>query len=302
MRLVSKLSGARARRGEGRPVMLEKQRKLNDTFSNRLRVPSGVKLTREVLGGVPVLRMSSGASARGTVLHLHGGGYALGSARQGLTVSSVCRNGGPDIVSVGYRLAPEHPQPAAVDDAIAVYRQLLSTVGPNRLVVSGESAGGGLLLLMLQRAQQEGLTMPAAAVAAFPWADLSMSGHSATANRGQDMLVHSDLVQEAAWFATGRDVRDPAVSPLFGSFHGFPRTYIPVGTHDLLLDDARRVAAAMAAAGVEVTLQEWPGAVHGFTALPLPEGGRYRKQLRAYVHVALPPFQASSLQERPVQP
>jgi epsilon-lactone hydrolase len=288
MRLVSVLLGARARRQEGRPVDLARERQLNDRISARLRAPEGVTVTDEVLGGVPVVRMSSGGGARGAVLFLHGGAYALGSARQALASVAVCTHGGPDLVSVGYRLAPEHPYPAALDDALAVYRELVRSPGAERLVVAGGSAGGGLLLLLLQRARDEGSPMPVAAVAEYPWVDLSMSGASATANVGRDMLVRSQLLEEAAWFAGGRDLRDPAVSPLFGSFHGFPRTYLPVGTSDLLLDDARRVAAAMAAEGVDVVLEEWPGAIHAFTALPLREGRLYRRRLRAFVDAALP--------------
>jgi acetyl esterase/lipase len=292
MRLAGALLGARARRREGRPVDLGRERRANDRISGLLRVPKGVTLTEETLGGVPVVRLSSGGGARGTVLYLHGGAYALGSARQALTAAGTCADGGPDIVSVEYRLAPEHPCPAAVDDAMAVYRELIASPGPGRLVVVGESAGGGLLLLLLQRARDEGLPMPVAAVPAFPWADLSMSRTSATANLGRDLLSRSELVQEAAWFAGDRDPADPAVSPLFGSFRGFPWTWIPVGTHDLLLDDARRVAAAMTAEGVDVVLDEWPGAVHGFTALPLSEGRRYRQRLRSFVHAALAPLAA----------
>ncbi len=288
MRLAGALLGARARRQEGRPVDLDEQRRLNDRLTARLRVPEGLALSEEVLGGVPVVRLSSGGGDRGAVLYLHGGAYVLGSARQALAVSSVCARGGPDVVSVEYRLAPEHPHPAAVDDAIAVYRELLGSIGAARLVVAGDSAGGGLVLLMLQRARDEGLPMPAAAVTAFPWADLSMSGPSATANIGKDLLVRSQLLEEAAWFAGDQDLRNPAVSPLYGSFRGLPRTHIAVGTHDLLLDDARRVTAAMVAEGVDVVLQEWPGAIHAFTALPLPEGRDYRRQLRSIVHDALP--------------
>ncbi|WP_051684403.1 alpha/beta hydrolase fold domain-containing protein [Blastococcus sp. URHD0036] len=295
MRVVGALLGARARRQEGRPVDLERERRLNDRITARLRVPAGVTLTEEVLGGVPVVRLSSGGGARGTVLYLHGGAYVLGSARQALASVGVCTDGGPDIVSVEYRLAPEHPYPAAVDDAIAVYRALLDSPGAGRLVVAGESAGGGLLLLLLQRAHDEGLAMPAVAVPAYPWADLSTSGPSATANMGRDLLTRSQLLEEAAWFAGDRDLRDAAVSPLSGSFRGFPRTYLPVGTRDLLLDDARRVAAAMAADGVDVELEEWPGAVHAFTALPLPEGRRYRQRLRELVHAALPPVEEETL-------
>ncbi|MBJ7450805.1 MAG: alpha/beta hydrolase fold domain-containing protein [Blastococcus sp.] len=297
MRLISLLLGARARRQEGRPVDLARERHLNDRISARLRAPEGVAVTDEVLGGVPVVRMSSGGGARGTVLFLHGGAYVLGSAHQALASVSVCTHGGPDLVSVEYRLAPEHPHPAAVDDALAVYRELVRSPGADRLVVAGGSAGGGLLLLLLQRARDEGLPMPVAAVAEYPWADLSLSGASATANVGRDMLVRSQLLEEAAWFAGGRDLRDPAVSPLFGSFRGLPRTWIPVGTADLLLDDARRVAAAMVADGVDVDLEEWPGAIHAFTALPLREGRLYRRRLRAFVDTALPTPTAPTPQE-----
>ncbi len=288
MRLVAAALGARARRLEGHPVDLDRDRRVNDRLTQQLRVPKGVTLTEETLGGVAVVRLSSGGAARGTLLFLHGGAYALGSARQALTAVAACADGGPDIVSVEYRLAPEHPHPAAVDDAIAVYRELLDSPGAERMVVAGDSAGGGLLLLMLQRARDEGLAMPVAAAAGFPAADLSLSGPSTTSNLGRDLLTRSELVQEAAWFAGQRDLRDPAVSPLFGSFRGLPPTWITVGTRDLILDDSRRVAAAMAADGVDVVLDEWPGAVHAFTGLPLPEARRYRKRLRAFVDAALP--------------
>ncbi|SDS84270.1 Acetyl esterase/lipase [Nocardioides scoriae] len=288
MRVVGALAGARARRREGAPVELARERQANSRVERFMRVPRGVTLTEETIGGVPVVRLSSGGGTRGTLLYLHGGAFALGSARQALTQAEVCADGGPDIVSVEYRLAPEHPFPAALDDALAVYRALLVSPGPKRIVACGESAGGGLLLLTLQRALQEGMAMPAAAVAVFPWADLSMSGPSATANLGKDLLSRSELVQEAAWFAGDRDLQDPAVSALQGSFQGFPPTWIPVGTHDVLLDDARRVARAMAAAGVDVDLDEWPGAIHGFTALPLPEGRRYRRRLRDFVDTRMP--------------
>ncbi len=288
MRMVAAMAGARAQRREGRPVDLAGERRAISRIERLLRASRGVTVTEEPLGGVPVLRLSSGGGSRGTMLYLHGGAYALGSARQALAHARVCADGGPDIVSVEYRLSPEHPWPAAVDDALAVYRALLASPGPERMVVCGESAGGGLMLLLLQRAAREGLPMPTAAIAAFPAADLSMSGPSATANMGRDMLVRSELEQEAAWFAGGRELNDPAVSALNGSFDGFPRTWISVGTRDLLLDDARRVASAMSTDGVQVELHEWPGAIHGFTALPLPEGRRYRRLMRGFVDATLP--------------
>ena len=289
MRIASAMLSARARRAEGTSVDLASSRRAIDRITNLLRVPAGVSLTHDYLRDVPVVRLSSNAGSGNVVLYLHGGAYVLGSARQVLTCARLCLYGGPEIVSPEYRLAPEHPFPAAVDDALAVYRGLLDTHEPQRIVVIGESAGGGLTLLMLQRARAEGLPMPAAIAPAFPAADLTLNSHSSRANKGRDMLARTELVEEAAWFVGDRDLDDPAVSPLFGSFRGFPRTLISVGTRDLLLDDSRAVAAAMRAEGVDVRLVEWPGAVHGFTALPSPERRRHRAQLREFVTAALPP-------------
>lgn len=288
MRLAAAIFGRRGRRKEGTPADLAADRRLVRRATSLTRLPRGVELTEDVIAGVRVLRLSSGAAARGTVLNLHGGAYVLGSARDVATAAHVCANGGPDVVSVEYRLAPEHPYPAAVEDALAVYRQLVRDPGPDRLVVIGESAGGGLTLALLQKAREEGLPMPAAIVPIFPWADLSLSGTSSTANIGRDLLVRSQLLENAQWYADGHDLRDPGLSPLFGSFRDFPRTYIPVGQNDLLLDDSRRVVARMRDEGVPVTLDEWPGTIHAFVSVPSAEARQCRQRVRVFVHEALP--------------
>ncbi|MGQ4388496.1 alpha/beta hydrolase [Streptomyces sp. SAS_270] len=288
MRLVGAVLSRRARRKEGTPADLAADRRLLRRLASLARAPRGVKLTEEVIAGVPVLRASSGARARGTVLYLHGGAYMAGSARDGANAAHLSADGGPDLVSVEYRLAPEHPYPAAVEDALAVYRELVRAPGPDRLVVVGESAGGGLALVLLQKAREEGLPMPAAVVPVFPWVDLSPSGANTTANIGRDMLTRSHLLEAAGWYAGGRDLRDPGLSPLFGSFRDFPRTYVPVGRHDLLLDDVRRLVARMRAEDVPVVLDEWPGTIHGFLQVPSAERRQCRRRVRAFAHEALP--------------
>lgn len=289
MRVAGTLLSAQARRKEGKPVDLDRARAANDRVSNRLiRIPRGVQARDERLAGIPVVRYTAGGGA-GTVMYIHGGAYVLGSARQGAAAVHLCLNGGPDVVSVEYRLAPEHPYPAALEDVMAVYRELLSTVGADNLVVAGESAGGGLLLMLLQSARAQGLPMPAGAAPTFPAADLSLSGASVTDNKGRDMLVCSEIEQEARWFVGERDLRDPAVSPVFGSFDGFPPTYLAVGARDILLDDSRRVAAALDAAGADVIVDIWPGTIHAFTALPMREGRQYRRRLRQFVAEVLTP-------------
>jgi acetyl esterase/lipase len=288
MRVVGGAMAAQARRKEGTPVDLASDRERVQRWSLRKKLPRGVRLSEETLGGVRVLRAWTGGAVRGTVLYLHGGAYVPGSARDAVHAAHLCAGGGPDMVSVDYRLAPEHPFPAAVDDAMAVYRELLRSPGAGRLVVVGESAGGGLALALLQRAREEGLPMPAALVPVFPWTDLSMSGESSTANVGRDMLVRSHLLDDAAWYAGGRNLRDPGLSPLFGPFRGLPHTYVPVGQHDLLLDDARRLVARMRAEDVDAVLEECPGTIHGFTLLPVAEGRQCRQRIRSFVHAALP--------------
>ncbi|WP_216586216.1 alpha/beta hydrolase [Streptomyces brasiliscabiei] len=298
MRLFGAVLSRRGRRREGTPADVAADRRLLRRLTSLARVPRGVKLTEEVISGVPVLRASSGARARGTVLYLHGGAYVAGSARDCINAAHLSADGGPDLVSVEYRLAPEHPYPAAVDDALAVYRELVRAPGPDRLVVVGESAGGGLALALLQKAREEGLPMPAAVVPVFPWVDLTLSGASATANIGRDMLTRSHLLEAADGYADGRDPRDPGLSPLFGSFRGFPRTYVPVGRHDLLLDDARRLVARMRAEDVQVVLDEWPGTIHGFVRVPSAEGQQCRRRIQDFVHEALPGAASAAGAER----
>nr|WP_275424858.1 alpha/beta hydrolase [Streptomyces sp. SID13726] len=288
MRLAGAVLSLRARRKEGRPADLAADRRLLRRLAALARPPRGVRLTQEAIAGVPVLRASSGARARGTVLYLHGGAYMAGSARDGVNAAHLSADGGPDLVSVEYRLAPEHPYPAAVEDALAVYRELVRDAGPDRLVVVGESAGGGLALVLLQKAREEGLPMPAAVVPVFPWVDLSPDGANTTANIGRDMLTRSHLLKAAGWYAGGRDPRDPGVSPLFGSFRDFPRAYVAVGRHDLLLDDARQLVTRMRAEGVPVVLDEWPGTIHGFLQVPSAERRQCRRRIRAFALEALP--------------
>lgn len=285
-RLLTAALARRARQAEDRPFDPHAARAESVRFAERLPLARGVTASKETIAGVPVVRFSSGGGARGTVLAFHGGAYVTGSP---LSLSiPVAKNGGPDVISVDYRMSPEHPYPAGHQDALAVYRALLDTVGAQRLAVMGDSAGGGLALTLLQGAAAEGLPMPAALVAAFPWGDLSMSGPSSTTNRGRDVLVHSQIVQAAAWYADGRDLQDPAISPLFGSFSGFPPTYLFIGTRDLILDDSRRMADKMRREGVDVHLDVFPDAPHGFNAVPFPAGRQANRRARSFLNSRLP--------------
>lgn len=285
LRFFSGLAAWFARSNETKPMDLETARSFLTRTSSLLGgTPPGIAITEEVAGSVDVVRFSSGGSHDGVVLYLHGGAYVLGNARMAKGAArSICSQDGPDVVSVEYRLAPEHPYPAALDDSVAVYRELIHRYGVDRIVVAGESAGGGLALALLQKVRELDLPQPAGLLLEFPWADLTMSGESSMTNRGRDGLIFSQLVDWGALYAGETDVANAGLSPLFGGFDDFPPVYIIVGTHDLLLDDSRRIAVRMREAGVDVVLDEWPGATHGFSGLPVPEGREARSRIRRFI-------------------
>jgi acetyl esterase/lipase len=247
---------------------LEKSREFTRRMENRLKISAGVQELREDIDGVPVHRYTAGPAA-GLVLHVHGGAYVGGSATFGRAHSALASKNPIDVVSVDYRLAPENPYPAAIDDALTVYRSLS---GRSPIVIVGESAGGGLALALAQRIRDEGLPMPVGVAAVMPWADLTQTSASFDLNRGRDMLSREGLTRSAHLYAGPISLDDPLVSPAFGSFAGFPPTLVLVGTHDSLLEDARAVHRRLVEDGVTAELIEVPGGAHGFVQLPAPEG------------------------------
>ncbi|MFE1584082.1 alpha/beta hydrolase [Streptomyces sp. NPDC058737] len=231
-------------------------------------VPDGVVTRRTVLGGRPALELEPGtASGRGRLLYLHGGGYVVGSpdTHAGL-VGELALRAGLRAVSVDYRLAPEHPFPAAVDDGLAAYRELLATGSdPRDIVVAGDSAGGGLSLATLLAAREAGLPQPAAAVVFSPWTDLTLSGDSIRSKEASDpIFTEADIRAYADLYVGAGDRALPLASPLFGDLSGLPPLLVQVGANEVLLDDAVRLAGRAGADDVEVTLEVGPGLPHVF--------------------------------------
>lgn len=272
-----------AQRSRSKPFDPVKERARGAKLEKRFKPKPGVAEAEVTLGGVPCRRFTAGGAARGTFLHLHGGAYTAGSSAVGRLYTHITAGGGPDVVSVEYRLAPEHPYPAAVDDALAAYLALLETVPAERIVVGGESAGGNLVLALVQRLVAEGLPLPVAVVPVYPWSDLTHTSPSWVTNARRDILTREGLDPSATAYAASLSLDDPRVSPQLGSFAGFPPAFIPVGTRDCLLDDARAVARAMREAGVQVTLREWDDAIHGFTLLPTRESKEAMGAIRDFV-------------------
>ena len=246
------------------------QRPLLDQMLTAQPLPADVRTTPANLGGIPVVFTDiAGVEARGTIFHVHGGGFALGSAEGSVGLaSSLARKTGMRAVSVDYRLAPEHPYPAALQDVTAAYRALVEQAGgADHVVVSGESAGGNLAIELLIAGKAEGLPMPAAAVLMSPMTDLTVTGSSYAAKAHADPVITAQAIRtRAADYLAGTDPADPLVSPIFADLSGLPPLLIQAGSHEVLLDDATRLAGKAAADDVAVILDITPGVPHVFQA------------------------------------
>jgi epsilon-lactone hydrolase len=251
--------------------------------------PADVQTTPGELGGVPVIFIDiAGTQPRGTLFHIHGGGFALGSARGSVGLAaSLARKTGLRAVSVDYRLSPEHPYPAALDDVTAAYRALAEQDGrAGHIVVSGESAGGNLAVELLIAGRAQGLAMPAAALLLSPMTDLTVAGASFAAKADTDPNITARAIRtRAADYLAGTDPSDPRVSPVFADLTGLPPLLIQAGSHEVLLDDAVRLAAKAAADNVAVILDITPGVPHVFQAFAalLDEGDAALRRAARFV-------------------
>ena len=240
-------------------------------------------------GGVPSLWVTApGVAGDRVVLYLHGGGYVLGSlvSHQDL-VARISKAANARVLYIDYRLAPEHPFPAAVEDAATAYRWLLSEgVDASRIAISGDSAGGGLTVAVMVSLRDNGDPLPAAAVCISPWVDLEGIGDSMTLNVDVDPMVQKQgIVDMAAAYLGGADPRSPLAAPLYADLEGLPPTLIQVGTHETLLDDSTRLAEAARSAGVDVSIEKAEELFHVWHAFApmLPEGQEAIDRLGAYI-------------------
>jgi len=219
-------------------------------------------------GGVPAeWVMAPGSDTDRAVLFLHGGGYAIGSLNTHRRLAyDISAASSARVLLIDYRLAPEHPFPAAVDDAAAAWRWLLQQgFAANRMAIAGDSAGGGLTIATLVNLRDLKLGLPACAVAISPWVDLEGVGNSITTRAAQDPMVQKDgLLWMAKMYLNGKDAKTPLAAPLHADLKGLPPILVQVGTAETLLDDATRIAEKLHAAGVDVRLAIWPNMLHVF--------------------------------------
>ena len=242
------------------------------------RVAKDVTCEPVTAGGVPAeWIVAPGAAPDRVILYLHGGGYVMGSINtHRAMIARISRAAQAKALALDYRLAPEHPFPAAVEDATAAYRWLLAQgYKPGRIIIAGDSAGGGLTVAALLAIREAKLPMPAGAVSISPWTDLEGTGESIRTRAAKDVMVTQDnLAQSARQYYGANDPKNPLISPVHADFRGLPPMLIHVGDAEILLDDATRLAERARAAGVKVELEVWdemPHVWHVFAKI-LPEG------------------------------
>ena len=247
----------------------EQRRQLKALLSAQ-PLPGNVTVTAATLGGVPTAEITvDGVEPRNTVLYFHGGVYVLGDAFLAAELASqIGRRTRAKVISVDYRLAPEHPYPAAVDDALAAYAALLDNgTAPSDIAFAGESAGGGLAIALLVSARDHGLPLPAAAYVMSPYVDLTLAGATMETKRAADPLLSPEALRDRVGdYTAGQDAALGLISPVFANLSGLPPLIMQAGTHEVLLDDAIRLAWQAAIADVEVTLDITPGVPHVFQA------------------------------------
>ena len=255
------------------PPTLE-QRRAAFTPGDRLYpVPDDVLVTEVTAGGVPAHWLAApGADPGRVLLFLHGGGYELGSLRSdGELAARLGRASGMRVLFPEYRLAPEHPFPAAIDDVLAAWRWLRTgqDLSATSIAVAGASAGGGLAVALLVATRDAGEALPVAAALMSPTVDLTSSGASMTERADQDPISTPAMLRRfAADYLAGADPKTPLASPLFAALAGLPPLLVQVGTADVLLSDSERLAAAAAQAGVDVTLEIGKGLPHVYQLMP----------------------------------
>ncbi len=222
-------------------------------------------------------------------VHTHGGAYVLNAGRAGLPEAIlIAHRAEIPVMSIDYRMPPEHPFPAAVDDVVAVWKSLLRDRPAKSMALGGTSAGGGLTLASTLRFKQLGLETPGAIWAGTPWTDLTKTGDSHFTNEGIDwiLVTYDGLLEGAAkLYADGRDLKTPLISPVYGDFEGFPPTYLVTGTRDLFLSDTVRVHRKMRVAGVVADLNVYEGVSHGEYAFVVdsPESQQVFGELRTFL-------------------
>jgi acetyl esterase/lipase len=253
---------------KARPIGWAARRERLDEIGSVWPVADDIKFSSANLGGVEAeWSIAPGSDTSRVLMFFHGGGYCSGSIlSHRRMVTEAGRAAGIRTLAVGYRLAPEHPFPAALDDAMTAWRFLRKQAYlPSQIAIGGDSAGGNLTAVLINALREQG-EHPSCAWLVSPWTDLTMSGASLMTKDTVDPIIHKVYLGElaSAYVPAGTDRKDPRISPLFADLRGFPPALVQAGSNETLLDDAVRFAGALGAADVDVTLEVWPQMIHAW--------------------------------------
>jgi acetyl esterase/lipase len=275
------------------PPELQEMRDAYETLGNIGTVPDGVTWTDVDVDGIPAIWADpDGGATDRVLLYVHGGGYVIGAAKYYRNMCGhLARAIGCRVLILDYRLAPEHPHPAPVEDGVRGFQWLLSQgFDANHIAIAGDSAGGGLTLSTMLSLRDQGLGQPAAGVPISPWADLEGLGGSMITNADKDVLVSAEMLEAMAMmFLSGGDAKDPLAAPIYADYRGVAPLYIQVGGDETLLDDTTRIVAKAEEAGVDVTSEVFPEMQHVFQfgAGRMPEATEAVAKIGAYLRPRL---------------
>lgn len=252
---------------------IEKHRQSQDHFGALLGISKDVVIREIAVGGMygEWVSVDRAHMKKYVILYCHGGGYSTGSSLYARTLTTkLAMSTSMDVLSFDYRLAPENPYPAALEDAMKAWDYLmLLGYGARDVIVAGDSAGGNLALVLVHKLKQEGRILPRGLVLMSPWTDLTSSGSSHETRREMDPVLNAEYLDEMIQnYAAGRELTEPLVSPLFGDLGDFPSTYIQVGDNEVLLDDSVMLHKKMVEANVPVRMDVFPGMWHVFQMSP----------------------------------
>jgi monoterpene epsilon-lactone hydrolase len=251
-----------------RPTSVAERRERLDALGNAYRTAEDIRLSPVSVDGVPAeWSAAPGADAARVLLYLHGGGFSAGSiVSHRAMVTESGRAAQTRTLAIDYRRTPEHPFPAALNDALNAYRWLLAQgVNPTHIAIGGDSAGGGLTLAVMVSLRERGLPLPACGWCISPWIDMEARGESYASKAAIDPMISKEYILElAGWYLGGTAARTPLAAPLHADLAGLPPLLIQVGSAETLLDDSIRIAARAGAADVRVTLEVWPHMIHAW--------------------------------------
>jgi len=270
---------------------VEEQRIRQNKSVQSIKLPANTHCQPVDVNGVPAEWIESPDVTSGVFLYLHGGAYSIGSITSHRElIARLAHATGMRGLAINYRLAPEDPYPAALEDALTAYRWLLSEgIDASKIIIIGDSAGGGLALALLSALSNTGESLPAGAVCLSPWADLTNSGASFQSKANRDPYLTFDILEMyAGYYAGEQDRKLPLISPLYADFSDFPPLLIHAGSDEVLLDDATRVAEKADKAGVDVTLKVWDGLFHVFSIISfLPESKKAMENIAQFTAVCV---------------